>query len=282
VKQIRKRLTYANVMSTIAVFFVIGGASALAANELAKNSVGTPQLKGNAVTTGKIKKEAVAAAKIKNGAVIESKLGAAAVTNSKLADNAVNSSKIANGAVTNGKLADSVVSTEKIVNSAVTSAKLGADSVTTGKIANSAIGATQLTESERSQAFVSAVSAGTKEVANGLFGSYTPAQSVTSLTLPAGMYVVTAKSEFVNSDTALEYTSIHPVICRLLDGGAEIAEQSATVQPGLLVPTGGVTAVGISDGGVLDLACRGGGPAAKLFAYQAQIIATRVGAVTGP
>lgn len=43
-KLIRKRLTYANVMSSIAVFLVLGGATALAAG-LAKNSVGTKQLK---------------------------------------------------------------------------------------------------------------------------------------------------------------------------------------------------------------------------------------------
>jgi hypothetical protein len=45
VKKIRKRLTYANVMSTIAVFIAIGGTSALAATQLAKNSVGPKQLR---------------------------------------------------------------------------------------------------------------------------------------------------------------------------------------------------------------------------------------------
>lgn len=67
-KQIRKRLTYANVMSSIAVFLILGGATALAAG-LAKNSVGTKQLKKNAVTAAKIKKNAVTTAKIKNNAV---------------------------------------------------------------------------------------------------------------------------------------------------------------------------------------------------------------------
>jgi hypothetical protein len=68
VKQIRKRLTYANVMSSIAVFLVLGGATAFAANQLGKNTVGSKQLKKNAVTT----------AKIKNGAVTQSKISAAA------------------------------------------------------------------------------------------------------------------------------------------------------------------------------------------------------------
>jgi hypothetical protein len=72
-KQIRKRLTYANVMSSIAVFLVLGGATALAAG-LAKNSVGSKQLKKNAVTAAKIKKNAVTTAKIQNGAVTGAKL----------------------------------------------------------------------------------------------------------------------------------------------------------------------------------------------------------------
>lgn len=62
-KQIRKRLTYANVMSSIAVFLVLGGA-AFAATQLPKNSVGSKQLKKNAVTTAKIKNGAVTASKV--------------------------------------------------------------------------------------------------------------------------------------------------------------------------------------------------------------------------
>jgi hypothetical protein len=59
VDQIRKKLTYANVMSTIAVFLVLGGGAAFAATQLAKNSVGAKQLKKNAVTTAKLKKASV-------------------------------------------------------------------------------------------------------------------------------------------------------------------------------------------------------------------------------
>jgi len=73
VKKIHKRLTYANVMSSIAVFLVLGGATALAAG-LAKNSVGSKQLKKNAVTAAKIKKNAVTGAKIAGSAVDGSKV----------------------------------------------------------------------------------------------------------------------------------------------------------------------------------------------------------------
>ena len=61
-KQIRKRLTYANVMSSIAVFLVLGGA-AIAAVQLPQNSVGAKQLKKQAVTTAKLKNNAVTGAK---------------------------------------------------------------------------------------------------------------------------------------------------------------------------------------------------------------------------
>jgi hypothetical protein len=73
-KQLRKRLTYANVMSSIAVFLVLGGATAIAAVELGANSVGTKQLKPNAVTKAKIKKNAVTTAKIKKDAVTGAKV----------------------------------------------------------------------------------------------------------------------------------------------------------------------------------------------------------------
>src|SRR3954453_15476173 len=51
----RAQLSYANVMSTIAVFVVLGG-SAYAATKLPKNSVGTKQIKNGAVTKAKLAK----------------------------------------------------------------------------------------------------------------------------------------------------------------------------------------------------------------------------------
>jgi hypothetical protein len=80
--QVRKRLTYANVMSSIAVFLILGGATAIAA--LGKKTVGTPQLKANAVTTAKIKRNAVTAKKIKKNAITTAKIKNAAVTGAKV------------------------------------------------------------------------------------------------------------------------------------------------------------------------------------------------------
>jgi hypothetical protein len=84
VKQIRKHLTLANVLSTVAVFLVLGGATAVAANQLGKNSVGTKQLKSNAVTAAKIKKNAVTAAKIKANAITTAKIKNGSITGAKV------------------------------------------------------------------------------------------------------------------------------------------------------------------------------------------------------
>ncbi len=66
-KTLVPKLTYANVVATLALFIAVGGASAFAASQLGKNSVGPKQLKKNAVTTAKVKKEAITAAKVKKG-----------------------------------------------------------------------------------------------------------------------------------------------------------------------------------------------------------------------
>lgn len=83
-KSLKKHITYANLMSTVAVFLAISGATAFAATQLAKNSVGSKQIKKNAVTSSEIKKNAVTNAKIKNGAVTSSKIKDGAVTGAKI------------------------------------------------------------------------------------------------------------------------------------------------------------------------------------------------------
>jgi hypothetical protein len=131
---VRKRLTYANVMSTLAVFLVVAGGSALAANTLGKNTVGSNQLKKNAVTSAKVKNNAITGGKIANGAVTGSKLGGGAVGASNLAANSVGNSAIADGAVTGPKIGAGAVGTGNLANGAVTESKLGNDAVTGAKV----------------------------------------------------------------------------------------------------------------------------------------------------
>ena len=65
-KQVRSRLTYANVMATIAVFIALGG-GAYAAIKLPANSVGTKQIRKAAVTPSKVAPSAIALFKGRKG-----------------------------------------------------------------------------------------------------------------------------------------------------------------------------------------------------------------------
>lgn len=53
-KSLRSKLTYANVISTLCLFLLLGGGAAFAATQLPKNSVGAKQLKKGAVTPAKL------------------------------------------------------------------------------------------------------------------------------------------------------------------------------------------------------------------------------------
>jgi hypothetical protein len=67
--QLRERLTYANVMATVAVFIALGGAS-YAAIKVPKNSVGAKQIKKNAVKASEIANSSVGTEEVANGELL--------------------------------------------------------------------------------------------------------------------------------------------------------------------------------------------------------------------
>jgi len=68
-RSIRAKVTYANVIATVALFGVVAGGGAYAAA-----TIGAGDIKKNAVRAKHVKKGAIAAAKIRNGAVRPNKL----------------------------------------------------------------------------------------------------------------------------------------------------------------------------------------------------------------
>jgi hypothetical protein len=82
------RLTYANVVSTLRLFLLLGG-GAFAASRLARNSVGSRQLRKEAVDTAKIRNEAVTAAKIRQGTIDGSRIALGALGTVPTAQSAV-------------------------------------------------------------------------------------------------------------------------------------------------------------------------------------------------
>jgi hypothetical protein len=68
-RKLRQQLTYANVVSSIALFVVLGG-GAYAAATLPKNSVGSTQIKANAVTSSKVKDGSLLSKDFKPGQLV--------------------------------------------------------------------------------------------------------------------------------------------------------------------------------------------------------------------
>jgi hypothetical protein len=132
IARIRRKLTYSNVIASLALFIALGGAAVAAG--LPNNSVGPKQLKKNAVTAAKIKKGAVNTAKIARGAVTAGKMAAGSISSGALKNAAVVAAKLAKNSVTNSAIANGVVGTNKLGNAVVTTVKLADKSVTTAKL----------------------------------------------------------------------------------------------------------------------------------------------------
>jgi hypothetical protein len=77
---VRRRLTYANVVATLALFLALSGGVVWAAGK-----IGGGRLKPNSISAGKIRRNAVTAVKIRPNAVTATKVRAGAINFAKLA-----------------------------------------------------------------------------------------------------------------------------------------------------------------------------------------------------
>ena len=94
-RQLRRRLTFANVCSFIALVVALGTGGAYAAN-----TIGSEDIINGSIQSVDIKNGQVRAADLGAGAVTSPKIAANAVTSPKIAANAVRASKVANDSLT--------------------------------------------------------------------------------------------------------------------------------------------------------------------------------------
>jgi len=145
-RRLRAAFSYANVVSTLCLFLVLGGGMAFAATQLGKNTVGSKQLKKNAVTAAKVKANAITGAKVKDGSLTgadlqNGSLGGAAlqdgsVSAAKLADNSVGAAKLADGSVSGSKLQDGSVNGAKVQDGSLTGADINQSTLTSVRASN--------------------------------------------------------------------------------------------------------------------------------------------------
>jgi hypothetical protein len=246
-----RRPSYANVMSTVALFAALGG-TGYAAVAIAPNSVGTKQLKNNAVTTKKIAAGAVTTAQIANHAV----------TSGKIAKHTVGATQIANGAV----------GATQIANGAVGTAQITPGAVTPGLIAPASLTAAQFAPGVLPTAFEAWRDGGVVFGAVGV-------TVATLANLPAGTYALSAKTDVFQWSG-----SPNIVTCTLTAGGdfdktqVSFATLSETTLPMQVVHTFGTP-------GSATVACvvASGAATPQASAQNTKIVAISLaGATTGP
>jgi hypothetical protein len=158
---LRRHLTYANVVATLALFFALSTGGAFAASKLLTGK----QIKNGTVTANDLAKSSVTSKQLKNGTVARADLapgvatsgptgpkgdtgaqgpaGPAGSSGATPADGSITTAKLADGAVTGANVADLTITTDDVAANSLTTANLkGADfsgtiSLSAGAIANS-------------------------------------------------------------------------------------------------------------------------------------------------
>jgi hypothetical protein len=137
-KQIRKQFTYANVMSSIAVFLLLGGGAAIAAGGLGKNTVGSKQLKKNAVTAVKVKDGSLLGADFAPGQLPAGATGPAGPAG-PATNNSVTSASVLDDTAPGGGL-----NSQDLAANSVTASEIAADVVGSSEIAAGVVGSDEL------------------------------------------------------------------------------------------------------------------------------------------
>jgi hypothetical protein len=197
-KQLKRHLSVATVLSFAALFMALGGGAYAATAMLPKKSVKTAHLANGSVTT----------LKLRNGAVTKLKLRNGAVTGVKIAPATIGSGNLANGSVRSGQLGGGVVTEGKIKNGAVTANKLGASSVATGKLQDGAVTAAKLSSSLSAQ-LVKNVTYANKE--SGAVSATSP-QTATA-ECPSGKQAIGGGARIIAGDaTVVQLTETIPFL----------------------------------------------------------------------
>lgn len=201
---LKRHLSVANVLSCMALFVALSGAT-YAATTASRNSVKATSIARGAVTAPKLRNGAVRTAKLRNWAVNGSKIGPGAVGSSQLLDGGIRSVDLGGQVVTTAKLKNGAVTGEKIANSAVTSFKLAADAVGTGKIQDGAVTAIKLAPSFNAQ-----LPKNVSYVAEASQSNTTETTKTVVATCPAGKQVIGGGARVVGGTILVAITESAP------------------------------------------------------------------------
>jgi hypothetical protein len=105
-----RRLTYANVVATLALFLAVSGGAVMAASQLGKNAVQSKNIARNAVKSQDIASNAVKTRNLAKNAVKSAKIAANAVTEKKIAKASITRAKLKAGTLAGLQVLDAQAS----------------------------------------------------------------------------------------------------------------------------------------------------------------------------
>ena len=142
---IRSHLSFANVISLMALFVALGGTT-YAAVTLPKNSVGARQIKKNAVRAAEVRKNAVGASEIRSNAVVGGDVLDGGIGSLDILDGNLTAADLGNNSVGSGELAPNSVGSSELADNSVGSSELAADSVGNSELADNSVGSGEVTD----------------------------------------------------------------------------------------------------------------------------------------
>ena len=143
----RPRLTYANAMSTLAVFLVLAGGTALAAG-LPKNSVGSKTVKDNSLTSADLADGKGASGEdVVDGSLQGADVAAGALPGSKLAAGALNGADVADGSLGGADFAAGSIGSASLGPKGVSSANIADGSLETRSFERAQVNGRNIDES---------------------------------------------------------------------------------------------------------------------------------------
>jgi hypothetical protein len=142
---LRRRLTFANVVSLLALFIALGTGGAYAANTIGSDDiidesilskdihsegVANPDLHDHSISPDKLKDNAVTSPAVADGTLTTDDLGLDSVDTAEIRTDAVHGSEVAAGSIDQDELVDGGVTTSDIATGAVTASDVANDSLT--------------------------------------------------------------------------------------------------------------------------------------------------------
>jgi hypothetical protein len=120
----RPHFTYANIVSTLALFLALSGGAAFAAGKIHSGDIAAKAVKSANLAPG-----AVHTSNLFKRAITSGKLALGAVHGNQIVDGGVGAKQVADGAIGNKQVADKSISAKQIADGAIGSTQIGAAAV---------------------------------------------------------------------------------------------------------------------------------------------------------